>query len=117
MDVGRGRPSMFEEAERVLHARIGALVAEAWGFSPRIVHAIAGHHAPDDALPGARALADTLFLADEIAERVIDSERSETMFAAHPTFMLLGIDEPGVLAGEAKLAFEALEGAFSGDDD
>ncbi len=63
----------FVEAEKqrlgIDHAELGAMVAEEWNFSPRIVYLIRNHHSPDKAEPDDFYL-PIMYLADSICMMV-----------------------------------------------
>jgi putative nucleotidyltransferase with HDIG domain len=82
------------DADRLLHARIGALIAQAWGFGEELVAAVEHHHQPEHAPEGvARRLAEAIAQADVVADRVTSNERD----AQHP------------VEQEARNSFEAFE--------
>ncbi|MEO5732161.1 MAG: HDOD domain-containing protein [Rubrivivax sp.] len=66
----RAHDCLPQEAEQVVlgtdHAVVGALIAEHWRFTPGIVAAIRGHHAPSDDA-NRPALIDIVHVADNIA--------------------------------------------------
>ncbi|MBS0446457.1 MAG: HDOD domain-containing protein [Proteobacteria bacterium] len=69
LEQQRRTDSPVLEAERAVlgtdHAALGALAAEHWRFAPRIVRAIAEHHAPPDDVAAWEA--DLLHVADNVA--------------------------------------------------
>jgi HD-like signal output (HDOD) protein len=63
--------SGLSQASDLLHARLGAVITDAWRVSLMISTAIAHHHEPEAAPEDARLLASVLAAADLLARRVL----------------------------------------------
>jgi HD-like signal output (HDOD) protein len=109
------QPATIERLIRDLHPAFGALAAEAWGFDPTLVQAIAQHHvfardpAAADHLPEeVQAVAALVAAADMIAHLLLEPERPAAPELA-PTLARLGLVFSEALGAQAMEAFRTFD--------
>jgi putative nucleotidyltransferase with HDIG domain len=96
-----------------LHARLGAVITDAWRVSSTISTAIAHHHEPDAAAQEARLLASVLAAADLLAQRVLspsdDASPSEEEWQQALGRIGIDGDEADAFADEVSEAISAFD--------
>jgi HD-like signal output (HDOD) protein len=106
-------PAVVGEVEDLVHARLGALAVDSWGFSGEFTEVIANHHEPDLIKDHRIVLARALATADILAHHIQDDWLAEEGVMDRESIDLLeevGVDEErGMeLLREVHADFEAL---------
>ncbi len=114
----RVRPTTLDYLVDKLHAGFSGLVAERWGFSQPLVHALLHHHLPEEGgadlvilvPPFAEELTHTLACADLIAHLVLEEDLDADREAALVGMLeKIGAGEPEEVVVDTKDAYEALQ--------
>ncbi len=106
-------PAVVEEVADLVHARLGALAVDSWGFSGEFTEVIANHHEPDSVKNHRIVLARALATGDILARRIKDDWLEEERVIGGELSRLLeavGVDEERAmeLLREVHEDFEAL---------